>query len=275
MALASHVQSFYKIDNPQPDQKRRTLDDILALDDTTLHSVLDECLKSLFPLDEATSPLPKNEYWCLVKSDFIRFNHTLGLEWGLHYNLRRAFVRILRFYGFVLKRVESKASLFDQIPQYGDDKQVIIPTVLSLRRAANYRERFEIWTRPNGKPHRDKFPRIIRCLRLLACERQAQAFMEALEEVYYSTEYRTGIDRDELVNWQASARRPLWNIFDEEQDVWDESLEFFVQRDRERAPKLDKGPPSDSEDESDESEEDEDTEDTEDTEESEHSEYID
>ena len=243
------AQSFYSFTDPAPNSYGRTLEQILAWSDAQLASKLHTTIGSLFPLDavsESTEPakpyIPGEDddsIPILTEDDFKCFRHLETFEWGLHYNLRRAFVRILRFYGFTVKRVEPKANIFTEVPQIEEDDFSVSPPVLVIGRASNYRKRFDLWVPEAEHSNHTYIARIIRSLRLLGCERQAQAFYHALEEVYYSSEYRDLIPKHTLVSWAEAAKRPLWNPLRELPDVIGESLLWFVDQNRESAMKDD------------------------------------
>jgi len=146
---------FYRGDGP--DSEGRRLDEILAWDDRFLEGVHDY-IQWLFPLDEPSAfnldaPL-------IAPSDRAAF----ATDPGLAGNVRRAFSRMLAFYGFRL---------------------VETGTTIQVERTEIWPSRSAVWLRP----HNHNFlrqTRIIKSLVLLGQPMLARAFGEALLKEYES-----------------------------------------------------------------------------------------
>ena len=138
-----------------PDDRGRTLDDILAWDDTRLEAVHD-FVQWVFPLPEpsafnASAPV-------LSANDVAAFRD----DPVLRERLLAAFRRMLRFYGFDLG---------------GDGAR---PDVLQ---APDFAARARGWVTP-GNHNMLRVTRVLRCLTLLGLPAHARAFLAALERLY-------------------------------------------------------------------------------------------
>lgn len=153
MERDSRLLRFYRGDGP--DSEGRRLDQILAWDDRLLEGVHDY-IQWLFPLDEqsafnADAPL-------LTPADGIAF----ASDAALGENIKRAFLRMLTFYGFRL--VDSSDRM-------------------TVERGDTWSVRSTTWLRP----HNHNFlrqTRIIKSLTLLGQPTLARAFGEALLKEY-------------------------------------------------------------------------------------------
>ena len=140
---------FYRGDGT--DSEGRRLDEILSWDDRLLEGVHDY-IQWLFPLDERSAFNPDSPLVTRTDRDEFRSDETLAA------NLRRAFIRMLAFYGFHL--VETNATT-------------------TVERASAWPSRSTTWLRR----HNHNFlrqTRIIRSLTLLGQPLLARAFGEAL-----------------------------------------------------------------------------------------------
>ncbi len=135
------------------DHRGRLLSEIQQWTDDRLESVHDY-IQWLFPLEE---PSAFNPYAPLIDSETIRaFRSGADLRDGL----RTSFHRMLRFYG--LKMSDGK----------------VIP-------AENFPERAKEWLTPHNHNHL-RITRILKSLRTLGLESEAEAFFERLSEIHHS-----------------------------------------------------------------------------------------
>lgn len=152
------------------DHQRRGLDTILAWDDDRLEAVHDY-IQWLFPLVEASGFNPYAPVLTRENIATVRENPALTAQ------LRRAFVRLLRFYGFGW-----------------ENGAVTGPDPARTRR----------WVTP-GNHNFLRISRILRSLNLLGLEREAAAFHAALERVASGEAGRT-IGTVSLHHWREAAR---------------------------------------------------------------------
>lgn len=154
MREESRLLRFYR--GEATDSEGRRLDDILGWDDRLLEGIHDY-IQWLFPLDE---PSAFNSNAPIVaSSDRARF----ATDSTLAHNLRRAFSRILAFYGFRLVETEEGG--------------------ISVERAETWAAQSPAWLRP----HNHNFlrqTRIVKSLTLLGQPALARAFGEALLREY-------------------------------------------------------------------------------------------
>ncbi len=148
-ANPSPIVSFHR--GSGRDARGRTLDEILAWDDERLEAVHDY-IQWLFPLME---PSRFNPYApLLTPADRAAFHEDAGLA----ANLRRAFERMLTFYGFVLDRSE---------------------VGVRVSRSAAWTERSAEWLHP-GNHNLLRLTRILKSLMLLGQPELAHALHVAL-----------------------------------------------------------------------------------------------
>lgn len=138
-----------------PDDRGRTLDDILAWDDARLEAVHD-FVQWVFPSPEpsafnASAPV-------LSAADIAAFRD----DPALRARLLAAFRRMVRFYGFDLGGDGARPDV-SQAPGF----------------AARARE----WVTP-GNHNMLRITRVLRCLTLLGLPAHARAFLAALERLY-------------------------------------------------------------------------------------------
>ena len=142
-----NLVSFY--DDAATDNRGRKLNDIQSWSHDKLETVHDY-IQWLFPLDEgsafnASAPI-------LDKATIAEFRARPDLQ----KNVRRSFMRMLRFYGFT-------------------DGAAIAP-------AANFDQCARNWLNPGNHNHL-RITRILKSLRLLGLEQEAAAFFAALAKV--------------------------------------------------------------------------------------------
>ena len=105
-------------------------------------------------------------------------------------NLRRAFDRMMNFYGF-------------EIDVDGTD----LAAPLKLKWTDNATARFKVWVRPKNHNHL-RLTRIIRCLRVLGLDSEAQTLYTALEDLV-TTDVGQVISPGSRTYWERAASRPL------------------------------------------------------------------
>ncbi len=148
----THIVLFYSGENA--DSKNRTLKEILAWDDAELEDVHDY-IQWLFPLRErsafnSSAPL-------LIDEDVAAFGESASLR----QNLLAAFIRMLSFYGFEMKR--------------GDSEIAISPAPSFLTQKENWISEYN--------HNLLRITRILKCLTTLGLEREALAFYSCLKEL--------------------------------------------------------------------------------------------
>ena len=171
------------------DPSGRDLDSILTYSDNQI-SRKHDFIQYLFPLPEESMVNP----WAPIITKEVYEAFRDGAE--LRSELRQGFLRMLEFYGFTLSTSEVE----------GAEKQ-IVP-------AQNFNEQSKYsWRRPMDHNHL-RLTRIIRCLRVLSCEKEAQALYHALLEHDTSDAVRSS----SKMFWWRAAERGLWLPPDEPDD---------------------------------------------------------
>jgi len=153
----SPIVKFYR--GAATDQSGRRLDEILQWDDEALERVHDY-IQWLFPLDE-----PSGANWLapvLSRDDVAAF----AADPSLRASLRRAFLRMLTFYGFGMPD--------GQVERVGQEEQVP-----QLHREANWDAQSRVWLRPHNHNYL-RLTRIMKCLTLLGLPDDARALRDAL-----------------------------------------------------------------------------------------------
>lgn len=151
------------------------MDEILAWPDTEIEGVHD-FIQWLFPLPEKSMANPFAPV--LDKPTISAFHHEAKLQEAL----RTSLGRMLTFYGFV--------------PQ----GNAIVP-------AADYESRAKNWLTPANHNHL-RLTRMIRSLRVLGLESEAQALWKALQDVYASDEGKNSISERTYKFWTRAATEP-------------------------------------------------------------------
>lgn len=178
---------FYDPKLNAPDEEGRTLSSILAWPDSKLESSHDY-IQQIFPLPEQSL---FNPFAPVISAPiFFAFRERADLRG----RLRLSFIRILAFYG-----LEQRIS--------ATDSGKIEDVVLEIVKAPNFNKASRSWVTRFDHNHL-RITRIIRCLRVLGLEQEAEAFFHALERVYQASGGR--ISKRTLVFWTRAARRPLW-----------------------------------------------------------------
>lgn len=178
---------FYDPTLNATDEEGRTLSSILAWPDSKLEDCHDY-IQQIFPLPEQS---PNNPSAPLISPQiFSAFRQRADLRG----RLRQSFIRILSFYG-----LEQRISAAD--PGRIED------VVLEIVKAPNFDEASRRWVTPFNHNHL-RITRIIRCLRVLGLQQEAEAFFLKLESVYHSCGGK--ISKTSLTFWTRAAKRPLW-----------------------------------------------------------------
>jgi hypothetical protein len=148
------------------------MDEILAWPDTEIEGVHD-FIQWLFPLPEKSMANPFAPV--LDKPTISAFHHEAKLQEAL----RTSLGRMLTFYGFVPKA------------------EAIVP-------AADFEVRAQNWLTPANHNHL-RLTRMIRSLRVLGLESEAQALWNALQDVYASDEGKNSISERTYKFWTRAA----------------------------------------------------------------------
>ncbi|MCJ1226828.1 hypothetical protein MMC12_003482 [Toensbergia leucococca] len=173
------IVDFYDPDVAAPDSRGRYLSTILHWDNARLESC-HNYIQILFPVPEysihnSAAPL-------LNRATFDAFRSRPELR----NRLEISFTRILAFFGF---RVERNGGSFMVVP------------------SENFAERSATWDRPSNHNHL-RMSRIIRSLRILGLEREAEAFYLALGRLEAAKSRR--FSQSSLKFWNRAARNPLY-----------------------------------------------------------------
>ena len=180
---------FYSPVDPGKDMYSRTLSSILAWDDSQLeHS--HNYIQVLFPLPEGS--LYNFSAPVVDRRVFEAFRSRPELQ----DTLRLSFKRILKFYGFSLKDNTD-----------GSEPEVVkLPSFSTVSRH---------WVTRFNHNHL-RITRIIRSLRVLGLEREAEAFFVALKQVYDECNGRIG--QKSMLFWSRAISRPLFLAPEDEED---------------------------------------------------------
>ena len=199
--------AFYHDTNPRAAPHGNTLNKILSWGDDDLESSHDY-IQYLFPLPEKS---PVNPSAPLITKDvLLAFRADTQDGKALRDNLRKAFSRMLAFYGFDL------VTGMPRDPSLG----VFI--------SDKHQTRFPNWVRRFDHNHL-RITRIIRCLRLLGLEEEAGAFYSALYQLSRSQNYAGKISQRSLMFWQRAAMRKLWNPPEEDEGVVGKGCKFLLE----------------------------------------------
>ncbi|MCJ1483736.1 hypothetical protein MMC06_003904 [Schaereria dolodes] len=188
--VQSLLISFYDPVSAATDSKRRTLSSILAWDDSKLECCHDY-IQILFPLPERspfniTAPIIDQETFDTFRS-----------RPELRGRMKTSFARMLSFYGFEMED--------------GDEGMNIFPAPHFLEASKNWVTRFD--------HNHLRITRIIRSLRVLGLENEAEAFFAVLKRVYNAQRGR--INQRSFMFWTRAAQRPLYLTPDDEEDEGD------------------------------------------------------
>lgn len=175
--------SFYTDPSGGRDSRGRTLSEILQFPNRQLEHHHDY-IQWLFPLPE---PSPYN--WGAPKIDQTTA-HAFRTRVELRNRLRESLVRMASFYGFEV--VLASAG-----------------TQFSIQEGSNFQRKSGFWIRSFDHNHL-RITRIIRCLRVLGLEAEAEEFYRALVKAAAPKPGRNGgVNPRTLMFWKRAAKRPL------------------------------------------------------------------
>lgn len=160
------------------DDAGRTHAEILAWDDERLEQVHDY-IQWLFPLPERSGANPAAPVLDAVSIAAIR------ADAGMQARLRAAWRRMLAFYGFEVRQG-------------------------AVAEGAAFARRAAVWLHPGDHNHL-RITRILRSLRVLGLEAEAQQFWRALADLYKRdrTAARQRITERSFAYWEQAANAPL------------------------------------------------------------------
>ncbi|KAI9766735.1 MAG: hypothetical protein M1840_006379 [Geoglossum simile] len=205
--MPSPITDFYDPGIRGKDSKRRTLDSILSRPDSWLEYSHDY-IQILFPLPE---PSPFNYFAPTVDSATFE---AFRARPELRTRLKESFLRILKFFGFVLADND------------GDIQVEPAPDFASASRS---------WFRPTDHNHL-RITRVIRSLRVLGLEDEALAFFVALKVL--AERYRERISKNSVMYWERAALRPLFARPEDREIYKSSGLDFLVEFERKRDEKV-------------------------------------
>ncbi|KAI0008410.1 opioid growth factor receptor conserved region-domain-containing protein [Xylariaceae sp. FL0662B] len=190
---------FYDPGTRGPDARGRTLDQILRWRDTRLE-IQHDYIQTLFPLPEGSI---FNDLAPIIDEEtFLYFRQHDELKG----NLRRAFTRILAFYGFEIK------------PRRDADADAARVTVVAKD---GYEGSFARWVRRMDHNHL-RITRILRCLRVLGLELEARGFYDAL---LWTQDTTRQIGARSMDFWERAIEEPLHIAPDGTEVEWLEKYE--------------------------------------------------
>ncbi|KAF2762434.1 hypothetical protein EJ05DRAFT_471460 [Pseudovirgaria hyperparasitica] len=234
-ATSSFIIRFYDPEIRAPDTKDRDLDDILEQSDQWFEACHDY-VQILFPLPEESmfnyfAPTIERDTF-----DGFRSRPELRAE------MRKAFTRMLAFYGFELhiaSRAESGPhdSITTKVTEQPDNTadnqkhektEVVSDTKtntndedITIVKAPTSARRFQNWVMRFNHNHL-RITRILRSLRVLGLTKEADAFFAALESVQAE---RGKFSDTSLKYWRRAVEQPLWVAPDGEKIGWLQGLE--------------------------------------------------
>jgi hypothetical protein len=159
------IIAFYR--DGAPDDRARTLAQILAWDDGRLEAVHD-FIQWLFPLPEPSGANPSAP--TLDDATIAAFHATPEMQ----QRLRQSFDRMMRFYGFAWSAPPSRSS--------GPAAPASAPAP-GLVRAPDFRTQARTWLHPGNHNHL-RLTRILRSTLLLGLEAESKALFGALNALY-------------------------------------------------------------------------------------------
>jgi len=164
---------FY--DGRGPDDRGRYLAEILQWPDERLEAVHD-FIQWMFPLRERSGVNPTAP---LVDDSIVQEFRSRP---ELRKNLQASLLRMIRFYGLEMQHEPN----------------------LSVKRAANFRKRSESWLTFSNHNHL-RLTRIIKSLRLLGLEQEANALFVCLAAIYHSQDKTAPVISAETFRFWRSA----------------------------------------------------------------------
>lgn len=216
MSLQSSASSpttvrFYDPQLNAPDSRGRTLASILAWSDDQLEYCHDY-IQVLFPLPEGS---PFNPSAPIINRTIFT---TFRSRPELRSQVRLSFELMLKFYGFEYDTSETE-----------EDGEVIVP-------ASHFRTAARNWVMRFNHNHL-RITRILRSLRVLGLEEEAEQFYQAVSRLYRGG--KSGISQKSMMFWERAARRPLFLAPEDEEDV-DEGKDFLHDYEESRGKAIDK-----------------------------------
>lgn len=177
--------SFYTDPNGGHDLRGRTLSEILQFPNRELEHHHDY-IQWLFPLPEASL-----YSWGAPKIDRATA-HAFRTRVELRNRLRESLMRMASFYGFEVVLAFSSAG-----------------THCSIQEGLDFQRKSGFWIRSFDHNHL-RITRIIRCLRVLGLEGEAEEFYRAVVKAAAPTPGRNGgVSPKTLMFWRRAAKRPL------------------------------------------------------------------
>lgn len=188
--------SFYTDPNGGRDSKGRTLSEILQFPNHQLERHHDY-IQWLFPLPE-----PSSYIWGAPKIDRATA-HAFRTRVELRNRLRESLVCMASFYGFKVVLASSSTG-----------------TQFSIQEGSNFQRNSGFWIRSFDHNHL-RITRIIRCLRVLGLEVEAEEFYRALVRAAAPKPGRNGgVSPKTLMFWRRAAERPL-QVPPEDEDYYE------------------------------------------------------
>lgn len=203
--LAPPLVLFYDPQVNAPDARGRTLSSILAWPDSELESS-HNFIQQLFPLPESSAYDPFAPI--IDRATYNAFRTRADLRARLMQSLDR----MLAFYGF----------------KYNES-----PTEIFVSRVPTFDVVSRHWVRKVDHNHL-RLTRILRSLRILGLEIEAEALWRALDEVYA---HHRVISRKSWTFWTRAAKRPLYLAPEDEKDEG-KGADFLYERENESNIKL-------------------------------------
>ncbi|KAI9801501.1 MAG: hypothetical protein M1833_002733 [Piccolia ochrophora] len=188
---------FYEQPNGGQDFRGRTLSGILRWSDVELERSHDY-VQTLFPLPESSPFQPRAPVVDRLTFDAFQSRSELRSR------LRESCARMLEFYGFELST------------QTSQDRVDVVP-------AANFPNASYVWRRRFGHNHL-RITRVIRSLRILGLEKEAEAFFQALLKI---ARRELSVSDRSIMYWTRAAERPLHIAPEEDHESWDAGEDFL------------------------------------------------
>lgn len=212
------IVRFYDPQSNAPDSRGRTLASILTWSDEQLEYCHDY-IQVLFPLPEGSPFNPSAPV--INRTVFTTFRS----QPELRSQVRHSFERMLNFYGFEYDTSDTE-----------DDGEVIVPAPHFRRAASNWVMRFN--------HNHLRITRILRSLRVLGLEEEAEQFFQALGRLYRGG--NSGISQKSMMFWERAAKRPLFLAPEDEEDVG-EGKDFLYEYEERRKKAIDEAEEMDTE----------------------------
>ncbi|KAH9905455.1 opioid growth factor receptor conserved region-domain-containing protein [Xylariomycetidae sp. FL2044] len=200
---------FYDPSTYGPDARGRKLNQILSWTDARLEASHDY-IQILFPLPEGSV---FNDYAPVIdETTFLHFRSHDGLK----RNVRRAFERMMGFYGFDVQYDAHATGAANHSSGDGESNPVIVTP------KSDPRSGFRFWLKPLDHNHL-RITRIIRSLRVLGLPREAEAFYAALLDANERSPVRVRQSSQQF--WERAATGPLHTAPDGTEVEWLEKYE--------------------------------------------------